>query len=121
MRRNRQALWIVLLALLGVGGWTLGQCWLPKAEFAEVIFQSNLIRLQAWEFEAPRSNLIVGSSISGRLLPGYFAGTPLASMDDLGLDGSGPEFGLRMALARSNPPSRIFVEVHHHWPTLVGQ
>ena len=112
MPRNRQARWIVLLALSALAVWTLAHRWLPKAELAETNFQANLIRLQAWEFEPPRSNVIIGSSIAGRLLPGNFAGTPLASLANLALDGSGPELGLRVVLARSNPPPRIFLEVH---------
>ena len=112
MQQRRQALWIVLIALVALVAWTLAHRWLPKAEIAETNFQANLIRLQAWMFEASPSNVIVGSSISGRLLPKIFADTPLASMANLGLDGSGPEFGLRLMLARSNPPPQIFVEVH---------
>ena len=112
MQRSRQSLWIVLLALLALGGWTLAHRWLPRAGLAETNFQANLIRLQAWMFEAPRTNAIIGSSIGGRLLAGNFAGTPLASLANLALDGSGPELGLRLVLARSNPPPRIFIEVH---------
>lgn len=112
MNRNRQALWIALLALSALAVWTLGRRWLPKAELAETNFQANLIRLQAWMFEPPRSNVLIGSSIGGRLLPGNFAGTPLASMANLALDGSGPELGLQLVLARSNPPPRVFIEVH---------
>ncbi len=112
MKPNRQALCIGLLALMALAVWTLAHRWLPKAELAETNFQANLIRLQAWEFEPPRSNVIIGSSIGGRLLPGNFAGTPLASLANLALDGSGPELGLRVVLARSNPPPRIFLEVH---------
>jgi hypothetical protein len=112
MQRSRQSLWIVLLALLALGGWTLAHRWLPRAGLAETNFQANLIRLQAWMFEAPRTNAIIGSSLGGRLLVGNFAGTPLASLANLALDGSGPELGLRLVLARSNPPPRIFIEVH---------
>ncbi len=112
MQRSRQPLWIVLLALMALGVWTLAHRWLPRAGLAETNFQANLIRLQAWMFEAPRSNAIIGSSIGGRLLVGNFAGTPLASLANLALDGSGPELGLRLVLARDNPPPRIFIEVH---------
>ena len=112
MASPRQAGWIVLAALVGVGVWSLAYRWLPRAELAETNFQANLIRLQSWRLEAPPPNVIIGSSIAGRLLPGNFAGTPLASMANLSLDGSGPELGLRLVLARSNPPPRVFIEFH---------
>ena len=112
MTRTRQAWLIVLAAFLGLAAWTLAHRWLPRAELAESNFQANLIRLQSWEFEAPKANVIIGSSIAGRLLPGNFTGTPLASLANLALDGSGPEFGLRLVLAHSNPPARVFIEVH---------
>lgn len=112
MNRARQALWILLLALSGMAVWSLLHPWLPKAGLAETNFQANLIRLQSWALEPARTNVILGSSIGGRLLPGDFAGTPLSSMASLALDGSGPELGVRLALVRSNPPTRVFVEVH---------
>lgn len=102
----------MLAALAGVAVWSLAHRWLPRAELAESNYQANLIRLQSWMIEAPKTNVIIGSSIAGRLLPGNFAGTSLASVANLALDGSGPELGLRLLLARSNPPPRVFIEVH---------
>lgn len=112
MARPRQAAWIVLGALAGVVLWSLAHRWLPRAELAESNYQANLIRLQSWIYGAPKANVIIGSSIAGRLLPEDFAGTSLAGIANLALDGSGPELGLRLVLARGNPPPRVFIEVH---------
>jgi len=112
MHRHRQALVIVVSALLGVGAWAFVRPWLPRAELAESNFQANLIRLQTWSMEPPRSNVVVGSSIAGRLLPSCFRGTPLDSLANLALDGSGPELGIRLLLGAGTVPPRVFVEVH---------
>ncbi len=112
MDRHRQALVIVVSALIGVGAWAVVRPWLPRAELAESNFQANLIRLQTWSMEPPRSNVVVGSSIAGRLLPSYLRGTPLDSLANLALDGSGPELGIRLLLGAGAVPPRVFVEVH---------
>ena len=112
MHRHRQALVIVVSALLGVGAWAFVRPWLPRAELAESNFQANLIRLQTWSMEPARSNVVVGSSIAGRLLPSYLRGTPLDSLANLALDGSGPELGIRLLLGARAVPARVFVEVH---------
>ncbi len=112
MDRHRQALVIVVSALLGVGAWAFVRPWLPRAELAESDFQANLIRLQTWSMEPPRSNVVVGSSIAGRLLPSTFRGTALDSLANLALDGSGPELGIRLLLGAGAVPPRVFVEVH---------
>ncbi len=112
MARHRQALVIVVSALLGMGAWAFVRPWLPRAELAESDFQANLIRLQTWSMEPPRSNVVVGSSIAGRLLPSTFRGTALDSFANLALDGSGPELGIRLLLGARTVPPRVFVEVH---------
>lgn len=112
MDRHRQAIVIVVSALLGVGAWAFVRPWLPRAELAESNFQANLIRLQTWSMEPPRSNVVVGSSIAGRLLPSCFRGTPLDSLANLALDGSGPELGIRLLLGAGTVPPRVFIEVH---------
>lgn len=109
MSRNRQALCIIsLAALLAVayGVWARAGLW--HAELAENNFEANLIRLQTFLFERPPHAVLVGSSITGRLLPSYFKGTSLAPMANLGLDGSGTLFALE--LVRTNPVPIVIVE-----------
>lgn len=111
-QRHRDAVRIVFLALIltvvfvviaRLGHW--------QAQLAESNFQANLIRLQAFLFGPPPRAVLVGSSLSGRLLPGYFEGTSLAPLDNLGLDGSGPLYGLNLALAR--PESIVIIEANN--------
>lgn len=117
MTRARQALCILSLAVVAVLGWQwLAGGFLPRPALAETNFHANRLRLEAWFLDPVPSNVIAGSSISGRLLPGYFAGTSLASIANLGLDGSGPLTALDCVLRRltnGGPvPRRVFLEVH---------
>jgi hypothetical protein len=101
---NRQAGLILLMALLLAGGFSLFSCfpcW--RAELAETNYQANMVRLQGFLFDSPPQALLVGSSISGRLLPSYFDATPLGKVGNLGLDGSSPTLGLELAARRSAP------------------
>jgi hypothetical protein len=111
MSRNREAVKIVWLALVLTAAFglfvRLARC---HAELAESNFQANLIRLQTFLFGPPPRAIIVGSSFSGRLLPSYFEGTELAPLANVGLDGSGPLFGLD--LVRTRPPAIILVEAN---------
>ncbi len=111
MTGNRQALRIIALfaalagsfyLLLLVGPW--------RAELAETNYQANLIRLQTFLFAHSPKSVLVGSSLSGRLLPRYFHQTQLAPIANLGLDGSGPLFGLDIVLRQ--PPPVILVEAN---------
>ena len=109
MSRNRQALTILWLTLLLTAGFALlvrVTAW--RAELAETSFQHNLIRLQDFFFDAPPRAVLVGSSLSGRLLASYFDGTPLAPVANLGLDSSAPAFGLEVVLER--PPPVVIIE-----------
>jgi hypothetical protein len=81
------------------------------AEVAESNFQSNLIRLQTFLFEPPPRAVLVGSSLTGRLAPRYFAGTPLDSIANLGLDGSGPAVGLDLLVQHPSP--LVVIEENH--------
>lgn len=117
MTRARQALCILSLAVVAVLGWQwLTGKLLPRPALAETNFHANRLRLEAWFLDPVPSNVIAGSSISGRLLPGYFAGTSLASIANLGLDGSGPLTALDCVLSRltnGGPvPRRVFLEIH---------
>jgi len=81
-----------------------------RAELAETNFQANLIRLQGFSLSpAPRA-VLVGSSLSGRLLSSYFDDTYLAPVANLGLDGSNPAFGLDWLGDR--PPALVIIEVN---------
>jgi hypothetical protein len=109
MSRNRQALCILGLAmLLALAYGLLARVGLWRAELAETNFQANLIRLQTFLFERPPHSVLVGSSMTGRLLPSYFEGTSLAPMANLGLDGSGTLFALE--LVRTNPVPLVIIE-----------
>jgi hypothetical protein len=109
MSPNRQSLSILWLAafLLGVFG-LFALVWPWPAQLAETNYQSNLIRLQAFLFDQEPRSVLVGSSLSGRLLPGYFQGTELAPLANLGLDGSNPRFGLEIVAQR--PPRLVLIE-----------
>ena len=89
--------------VLRVTGW--------QAEFAESNMQANLIRIAKYEFHPVPKNLILGSSLSGRLLPEYFSPTnqPLGNM---ALDGAGVPMGLELVVARREKPERIFLEAN---------
>ena len=111
MSRNRQALRILWLAGLLLAVFELVVRVPPwHAELAESNFQSNLIRVQRVLFDSPPRAVIAGSSLSGRLLPSYFNGTPLAPLDSLGLDGLSASFALDLILKR--PPSVVIIEVN---------
>ncbi|HEY9175320.1 MAG TPA: hypothetical protein VI136_23795 [Verrucomicrobiae bacterium] len=111
MSRNRQVLHILGLTLLLASGFALVArvaAW--RAEIAETNSQANVIRLQAFLFDASPRAVLVGSSLFGRLLPSCFEGTPITPVANLGLDGSGAVFGLDLVLRR--PPPLVFVEVN---------
>lgn len=116
MNRARQSLWIVALAGLAVLAWPLVLRGLPRPSLAETNYHANRLRLEAWFLDRMPSNVLAGSSISGRLLPGYFAGTTLAGIANLGLDGSGPLTALDCILLRATngggTPRRVFLEIH---------
>jgi len=108
----RQTLHILILAAVLCVGWTVVVRSLPRAELAETNYEANRLRIERWLLDPPASNVIVGTSISGRLQPSFFEGTALASMANLGLDGGNPETGLALVLARPTPPALVFLEVH---------
>jgi hypothetical protein len=118
MNRASQSRWIIALAAVAVLSWQVGSRWWPHPALAETNYHANRLRLEAWFLDPVPSNVLAGSSISGRLLPSYFAGTPLASMANLGLDGSGPLTALDCLLRRATNdpagavPHRIFLEIH---------
>jgi hypothetical protein len=109
MPRRRQAFNIVCLAAILALVFAIFVGLVPwRAELAETNYQANLIRLQTLLFEERPQAVLVGSSLTGRLLPSYFQGTALAPMANLGLDGSSPLLGLDLVLRR--PPKLVIVE-----------
>ena len=118
MTRTKQTLLIVALGVALLGGW-FGVCrmfgW--RARLAENNYQANLIRLETFLHQPAPPAVLVGSSMTGRLLPEYFSGTPLAGVANLGLDGSSPDLGLDVVFRRKDPPALVLVEVN----TLLAQ
>lgn len=114
MKSGRLALHILLYTALLLGAWALFLQRLPiRAQLAESNYQANLIRLQDYLFQSSRPAVFVGSSITGRLLPRYFEGTPLAGSSNLGLDGSGPRLGIELLVFQTSaPPARLFLEAN---------
>jgi hypothetical protein len=93
--------------------WTLILLALPwRAHIAESNYQSNLIRLEHSLLSPTANAALVGSSITGRLLPEYFSQTPWPQIANLGLDGSGPVLGLELLASRSNIPPILVIEAN---------
>lgn len=113
MTRVQQTFIILVLGGVLLGGW-FGLCrvfgW--HARLAENNYQANIIRLETFLDHPTPPAVLVGSSMTGRLLPEYFAGTPLAGVANLGLDGSTPDLGLDVVLRRKLPPALVLVEVN---------
>lgn len=109
---SRHTRWILGLTFVLLTGWGVAVSWLPRPELAETNYVANRLRIERWMLGSAASNVVVGTSIGGRLLPAYFEGTRLAPMANLGLDGANPDTGLSLVLQRSVPPARVFLEVH---------
>jgi len=97
------ALMICYEGCLRLAGW--------QADFAESNLQANLMRIAAYEFEPVPENLILGSSLSGRLLPSFFADRG-QRFGNLALDGAGVPMGLELVAARETKPARLFLEAN---------
>ncbi len=113
MKRAQQTGHILMLGAVLLGGWfcvcrSLG--W--HARLAENNYQANIIRLETFLDRRAPSVVLVGSSMTGRLLPDYFAGTSLGEVANLGLDGSSPDLGLDVVLRRKVPSTSVLVEVN---------
>lgn len=109
MPRYQQALKIAALTgVLALGGGALLSLGPWGAQLAETNYQANMIRLQRFFFDAPPRTVLVGSSLTGRLLPTYFDGSPIGPVANLGIDGVNPLFGLE--LVRQRPPAVVVVE-----------
>ncbi|MCW5557047.1 MAG: hypothetical protein KIT22_04315 [Verrucomicrobiae bacterium] len=102
---------IALLAALLCGGWWIALKFLPKPALAETNYEANRLREERWLLGPKAPAALVGTSISGRLLPDYFEGTPLAGLANLGLDGASPHTGLRLAAMRPDAVPLVLLEV----------
>jgi len=99
------------LALSFWGGW--------RADLAESNLQANLIRITRYlQADAP-DLVLVGSSISGRLLPEYF-NLKGRQFLNLGLDGSGPLFAFEIFSRGARPPDLILLETDSLFRPLSG-
>lgn len=110
--RHRQALAILAVAVALLAAWRVASGWLGRgADFGESNYQANRIRIERYLARptAP-ANVLVGSSLSGRLRPAAFAGTALGDIAVLGLDGSTPLLGMATLTNRADLPKLVLVE-----------
>jgi len=108
---SRQLQRIALLAVLLCCGWWIALKFLPKPALAETNYEANRLREERWLLGPKAPAALVGTSISGRLLPAYFDGTPLAGLANLGLDGASPDTGLRLVALRPGATPLVLLEV----------
>lgn len=108
---------IVTLGLVLLAGWRLllaTTAW--RADFAENNYQQNLLRIEGLQQRIaggnPPGTVLAGTSITGRLLPAFFDGTPLAGAANLGLDGMSPAFALELLTREKSVPKRVFLETY---------
>src|SRR5262245_9151061 len=109
---SRQCRRILVLALGLLTAWSITLHLLPsRAVLAESNYQANLIRL-ARPLYATSSMpaVLIGSSITGRIIPEYFNDTSLAGAKSLGLDGSGPALALELIVNQQRPPRLLLIE-----------
>jgi hypothetical protein len=111
---TRDALRILLMTAVLCAGWQgLVSVRGLKADFGESNYTANRIRLEEYLLRpaAPR-HVLIGSSLSGRLQPEFFAGTALEDFVTLGLDGSIPLVGIEALSRRPDLPEVVFIETY---------
>lgn len=82
-----------------------------QAEYAESNLQVNLSRMAEFEFHPVPRDLILGSSLSARLLPAFFAGSG-RDVKNLSLDGAGVPMGIELVARRQEKPKRLILEAN---------
>lgn len=112
MTPARQILAILTLTGLLCGVWTVALRVLPRPALAETNYEANRLRMEHWMLGPPAPAALVGTSITGRLLPGYFDATPLAGVANLGLDGASPDTGLQLVLMRQPTAPLVLLDVY---------
>ena len=113
MKPGRQALAIVLLAFALAAAYSLWCDFSGQGpEFAEDPYNANLLRLENFQFKDSLNVVLVGSSLTGRLVPRYFAPADTGSVANLGLDASGPLFGLKVVAGHTPAPRLVLIEAN---------
>jgi hypothetical protein len=108
----RNTVWKVLIAasLIGCIHWIAVSRAGWRASLGETNFQNNMIRVDSFVNEPPSDVALVGSSISGRLLPSYFPDDPNRKYVNLGLDGCTLLTGLEMIKKTNQRPRIVLLE-----------
>ena len=108
--RYKNALEIVVLSILLLAGYALFQRLTgSSAVLLESNLQSNLARISRYLNASKVDTVLVGSSMTGRLLPSYFKEQGM-EVANLGLDGCHAPIGLEIVLLRKNLPKLVLVE-----------
>jgi len=108
--KNRNALEILLLAVLLLAGYALFQRVTgSQAALLESNLQSNLARISRYLHAPKVDTVLVGSSVAGRLLPDYFKEQGL-EITNLGLDGCRTLYGLEVVQQRKDLPRLVLVD-----------
>jgi hypothetical protein len=90
--------WLAFLMFTGI-----------HASLGESNFQSNIIRADDYFYGSEKAAVVIGTSITGRLLPEYFEAQGVA-VANLGMDGCIPRTGIELVLKKKKLPKIIFVE-----------
>jgi hypothetical protein len=93
--------WLVFLKLTAI-----------RASLGESNFQSNIIRADDYFYGSEKTAALIGTSITGRLLPEYFQQQGVA-VANLGLDGCIPRTGIELVLKKRKLPQTVFVEARN--------
>jgi hypothetical protein len=80
-----------------------------SAVLLESNLQTNLARVSRYLNASKVDTVLVGSSMTGRLLPSYFKNEGM-DISNLGLDGCHSPFGLEIILMRKDLPKRVLIE-----------
>jgi hypothetical protein len=107
---KRDSLQILVFALLFAVAYTvLVKITGLHADFSETNFHANLGRIHLYLNGPHRPIEILGSSMSGRLLPEYFTAAG-CTVGNLALDGGKPVTGLKLLLRRPDLPAMVLLE-----------
>jgi hypothetical protein len=100
---------LAVAALLSLSWLVFLKLTATRASLAESNFQSNIIRADDYFYGPEKAAAVIGTSITGRLLPEYFQEQDVV-VANLGLDGCIPRTGIELALKKKRLPKTIFVE-----------
>lgn len=95
---------VAVAVLLSAGYVGMVAHWKKAASFGENNVQANLIRLEAYVHRGEGEVGLVGSSMTARLLPGYFE--PL-SVDNVAVDGGSAAYGLKLILRKERLAMKV--------------